>query len=90
MPYIDCPSCRLRLHSGVLYSALDVCPRCGTRLYSPHVGPLERALRFLFPGRRPAPEQPDWEQITSAQYADRHYVSREEPPGRRGDGKAAA
>jgi hypothetical protein len=46
---------------------------------------LERALRLVSPGRRPTASAPDWEQITVAQYAERRYVNKPEPPMRDGD-----
>jgi hypothetical protein len=88
MPYLDCPSCRLRLHTGLLYAAFDICPRCGAALRPPSPSFRERVLRVTFPGRRPRTQPPDWEQITRAQYADRQYVNREERPIRNG-GRAA-
>lgn len=85
MPYLECPNCRLRRHSGVLYAAYDSCPRCGAPFHPARRGMLERALRLVSPGRRPTASAPDWEQITVAQYAERRYVNKPEPPMRDGD-----
>lgn len=32
MPYLNCPSCKLRLYSASGYSTLDACPGCGRTL----------------------------------------------------------
>ena len=32
MPYVTCPSCRLRAYSAARWSTREVCARCGTPL----------------------------------------------------------
>ena len=80
MPYLDCPRCRARFHTGFIYAQLEVCPRCGAPFREP---PTDRGgrLRRIF-GRGPADEVPDWETITGSQY-ERGRVTRTD---RRADG----
>jgi hypothetical protein len=63
MKYVQCPRCRARFHTGVIYESVEECARCGT----PLIGrPAARdQLRALLRGRR---ERLDWEAITSSQY----------------------
>jgi hypothetical protein len=88
MQYLDCPNCRARLHSGLLYSTLNSCPRCGAPLRPPRPGLRERLRTAV--SRRPqtAVEAPDWEEITKSQYADRRQVSRPDPDTQNGEGAA--
>ena len=66
MKYVDCPRCRARFPTGVIYESVQECARCGAPLLTG--GPrLRDQLRGLL--RRQ--ERPDWEAITSSQYASR-------------------
>lgn len=64
MQLIDCPRCRARFHTGLIYEPLECCPRCG-ETFRPqrHCDRLRRAFRARGLG------QPDWEAITSSKYA---------------------
>jgi hypothetical protein len=90
MRYLDCPTCHVRLHSGLLYAALEACPRCGAPLHTsrPTLGQRLHAAIFR-PARAVAPA-PDWEEITRSQYAERRYVSRPESGAHEADRDAAA
>jgi uncharacterized Zn finger protein len=74
LQYLDCPRCRARFHTGVIYERLVRCPRCGSPLEIPQPRVRER-LRALI-GHHHGSEQPDWETVTSSQYAVRSYVTR--------------
>lgn len=69
MPYLDCPRCRARFHTGAIYEPLAFCPRCGAPFDVPHRG-IRHALRALI-GRGKDDEVLDWEKITGSQYAAR-------------------
>jgi len=69
MQYLDCPRCRARFHTGVIYEPLNVCPRCGTSLRSDRPRLVEQLRAVL--RRRVLREAPDWEAITGAQYIHR-------------------
>ena len=85
MKYVQCPRCRARFHTGVIYESLEECARCGAPLLPPR-SRLRDHLRAILtrPGLR---DSLDWEAITGSQYGPRHVAPR--PAERRG-GKAAA
>jgi hypothetical protein len=73
MRYLTCPRCHSSFHTGAIYEALEVCPRCGASLYSPRPN-FRRQLRGALKGR-PAPgDAPDWEAITGSQYTHRRVT----------------
>jgi hypothetical protein len=68
MQYLDCPRCHASFRTGVIYAPLEACPRCGHALNEP------RPTRGIFARRRVDSEAPDWESITSSQYARRRVT----------------
>jgi hypothetical protein len=86
MSHLDCPRCRARFHTGVIYESPDSCPRCGAPL-RPERPTLRDHLRAAR-GRRSWAQAPDWEAITGSQYL-RHRLIRTEPEDH-GDTPAAA
>jgi hypothetical protein len=88
MQYVDCPSCRARLHSGLLYSNLKSCPRCGAPLRPPHRSLRERLRAAISRRTGSVVEPPDWEEVTNAQYTDRRQVSRPDRDAPDGEGAA--
>jgi hypothetical protein len=77
MQYIECDSCRLRLHSGLFYEEIERCPRCGATLRPLAPTVRERLLRAFDRRTRTDVFATDWERVTNAQYEHREYVSRE-------------
>ncbi len=85
MSYLDCPRCRARFHTGVIYESPDSCPRCGAPL-RPERSTLRDHLRGA--RRRAHAQALDWEAVTGSQYL-RHHLIRTEPEDH-GDTPAAA
>ena len=84
MTYLNCPRCRAKYHTGVIYESLESCPRCGAPL-----GPGARAFATTFAARASErSRRPDWEAITGSQYL-RHHLIRMDPDDQ-GDTTAAA
>ena len=75
MSYLDCPRCRARFHTGVIYESLDACPRCGADL-RPQRPSLRDHLRSTR-RRRGRAQAPDWEAITGSQYLHHHLIRTE-------------
>jgi hypothetical protein len=90
MQYLDCPNCHARLRSGLLWLALESCPRCGASLPQPHPRLGTRLRTAVSARRRTNGAAMDWEEITRSQYAHRQYVSRRQGRATEGDGDAAA
>jgi hypothetical protein len=88
MQYLDCPNCRARLHSGLLYAKLKSCPRCGAPLGPPQRSLRERLRAAVSRHPRTVVEPPDWEEITKSQYADRRQVNKPDPDAPNGEGAA--
>ena len=85
MTYLNCPRCRARYHSGVIYESLDSCPRCGAPLRPERPRLRDHILGARVRGRLQAP---DWEAITSSQYL-RHHLIRTDPDDQGGPTAAA-
>jgi hypothetical protein len=79
MKYVQCPRCRARFHTSLIYESPDACTRCGAPL--PHSRGLREQLRALL-DHRLGRNRLDWEAITGSQYV-RHRLSprTSEPPG---------
>jgi len=80
MKYVQCPRCRTRFHTGLIYESPEACTRCGTPL--PH-----RRARFREPlraitDRRRGRSDLDWEAITGSQYVSGRLVASPATPGR--------
>jgi hypothetical protein len=85
MQYLDCPNCRTRLRSGLLWLALETCPRCGASLPQPRPTVSTRLRTAVSARRRTNGAAIDWEEITRSQYAHRDYVSRRDGHATGGD-----
>jgi hypothetical protein len=80
MKYVQCPRCRTRFHTGVIYEAPDACTRCGAVL--PHRrGWLREQLRAIA-DRRLGRNKLDWEAITGSQYAKKRLLPSSPEHGR--------
>lgn len=68
MKYVQCPRCRARFHTGLIYESPDACTRCGAPLPHRrlHLGEQLRALLDR--------KSLDWEAITESQYTRRRLV----------------
>ena len=72
MKYVQCPRCRTRFHTGLIYESPEACTRCGAPLPSRRTR-LAAQLRALA-DRRLGRDKLDWEAITGSQYAKRRLV----------------
>ena len=66
MNFIECPRCRARFRTGIIYESLERCPRCGGRFAAPKLAFPARLRASL--RRRVLRDNPDWEAITGSQY----------------------
>ena len=78
MQYLTCPRCHSSFHTGAIYEALEVCPRCGAPFQPPRPSLWEHLREGV--GPRVRGDAPDWEAITGSQYT-RHLVTRTNPAG---------
>jgi hypothetical protein len=85
MSYLNCPRCRARYHSGVIYESPESCPRCGAPLRPERPGLRDQIRCARVRARLQAP---DWEAITGSQYLRHHLVQAD--PDDHGDTTAAA
>jgi DNA-directed RNA polymerase subunit RPC12/RpoP len=84
MKYVQCPRCRARFHTGVIYERVEQCARCGAPLLTGRSG-IQNRLRAAIDRKR-IRESLDWEAVTGSQYVRRSVVTTE----RGGDSAAAA
>ena len=90
MPYLTCPQCHASFHSGLLYLEQDTCPRCGAPFDPPRRPFADHFKSAFLRHRRSAVKAPDWETITSSQYAARQYVSVSRRQPEAGDGRGSS
>jgi len=74
MKFVECPRCRARFHTGIIYESLERCPRCDGRF---------DATKTAFPARlrvslrrRVLRDNLDWEAVTGSQYTRRGVADR--------------
>ena len=79
MKYVQCPRCRARFHTGVIYEPLEACSRCGAPL-SRTRWPLRGQLRKVLERSR-IRDGLDWEAITGSQYIRRHVSAKDRDRG---------
>jgi uncharacterized C2H2 Zn-finger protein len=66
--FLDCPRCRARFHTGLIYLRLEACPRCGASFAGVRSGAAPR-LRRIFGRDEVGRDATDWETITGSQYS---------------------
>jgi uncharacterized C2H2 Zn-finger protein len=84
MNFLECPRCRARFHTGIIYESPELCPRCGAGFATSRAG-LRTRLEALLK-RRVLRDTLDWEAVTGSQYIRRGVT----PRGRDGNGNRPA